>query len=107
MPDAAVAEPKRADPIELSQRRTKLAERAQRVFGEYLKSQKDDDGYQVADPKVVAAAFQKLGERMMADPVRMLDAQLLDIVGCKVDRQKPAAGCEHARSLGNRGRRIG
>ena len=76
MTDAAASEPKRADPIELSQRIAKLTERAQRVFAEYLRTQSEDDGYEVTDPKVVAAAFQKLGERILADPVRLVDAQL-------------------------------
>jgi polyhydroxyalkanoate synthase len=77
-PEANTSEavPKRADPIELSQRLAKLTERAQRVFAEYLRNHQADDGYEVSDPKVVAAAFQKLAERMLRDPVRLLDAQL-------------------------------
>jgi polyhydroxyalkanoate synthase subunit PhaC len=74
---ADFAEPsRRADPVELSHRLARVTERAQRVFAEYLKNRKADDGYEVSDPKVVAAAFQRLGERMLKDPVRLLDAQL-------------------------------
>jgi len=75
-PAQAPQEPKRADPIELSQRMAKLLERAQRVFAANLRDQKHDDGYEVSDPKVIAAAFQRLGGQMLKDPVRLLDAQL-------------------------------
>jgi polyhydroxyalkanoate synthase len=64
-----------ADMAELSRQLTELSERSQRVVQRFLERQAQDDGFQVPDPRIVAGAFQRLSQAMMAEPQKLAEAQ--------------------------------
>ncbi len=51
-----------------------IAERSQRIVSEWLKRQ--NDGQPAADPLNIGSAFMEMTARMMANPARMMQAQL-------------------------------
>ena len=59
----------------LAQGMGELGERSQRVVQAFLEGQSRGDGFSVPDPRVVAGAFTKLTQAMLADPGRLIEAQ--------------------------------
>jgi len=67
------------DPAELSRQMAEIAKRSQRLVGEFLSRQAEqggDGGIGMADPAAIGAAFFELTARMMADPGRLVQAQM-------------------------------
>ncbi|MGE0723385.1 MAG: class I poly(R)-hydroxyalkanoic acid synthase, partial [Alphaproteobacteria bacterium] len=72
--DAAVKVP---DPVELSRAMTSIAERSQKVVGDFLQRQSAArDGAGMADPLNIGGAFLEMTARMMADPAKLVQAQM-------------------------------
>ena len=53
-----------------------VAERSQQLVGEFLKRHSPDEGVGMASPLAIGAAFFEMTARMMADPSRLVQAQL-------------------------------
>lgn len=53
-----------------------LAQKSQRVAQRFLERHAQGDSFQIPDPVVVADAFAKLSQAMLADPVRLMQAQM-------------------------------
>jgi len=69
------AEPfKMPDPAEFSRSMTDIAERSQRIVGEWLKRQAQEE--QVADPLNIGGAFLEMTAKLIANPARLMQAQL-------------------------------
>ena len=64
------------DPGELARSITDLAERSQRVVQRFFERQAAGDAFQIPDPKVVGDAFVRMGQAMLADPQKMVEAQM-------------------------------
>jgi len=69
------------DPVELSRSMTDIAERSQRLVADFLAKQNlpvpsGDVGLGMTDPLNIGAAFFEMTARMMADPARLVQAQL-------------------------------
>jgi polyhydroxyalkanoate synthase len=68
---------KHLDPLELSRSMAQIAERSQRLVTEFLQRQTPPDGsIGMGDPLNIGAAFFEMTARMMADPSRLVQAQL-------------------------------
>jgi polyhydroxyalkanoate synthase len=63
-----------ADPGEISRTMASIAQRSQRIVQEWLKRQADEPLH--PDPLNVASAFLEMTARLMADPMRLMKAQL-------------------------------
>ena len=61
---------------ELAKAFTGLAEKSQRVVQQFVANQAKSDGFQIPDPRVVTDAFVKLSEAMLADPGKLVRAQM-------------------------------
>ncbi len=61
---------------ELARTLTELAEKSQRVAQRFFENQAKGDGFQIPDPGVVADAFAKLSQALLADPARLVRAQI-------------------------------
>jgi poly[(R)-3-hydroxyalkanoate] polymerase subunit PhaC len=64
------------DPAELSRQMAGIAEKSQRLVTEFLERQTPKDGVGLANPSGIGAAFLEMTARMMADPSRLVQAQL-------------------------------
>jgi polyhydroxyalkanoate synthase len=69
------------DPVQWSRSMAEIAERSQRLVLEFLSRQNGDGvgmgmGMGMADPLNVGTAFLEMTQRMMADPTRLMQAQL-------------------------------
>jgi polyhydroxyalkanoate synthase subunit PhaC len=64
------------DPAEWAERLRGIAERSQRLVGEFLQRQGGDSALGMASPMAVGAAFFEMTARIMADPSRLVDAQI-------------------------------
>ena len=64
------------DPAELARTLTDLAEKSRNVAQQFLAKQAKSDGFQIPDPGVVGDAFVKLSQAMLADPARLMQAQM-------------------------------
>ena len=64
-----------ADPGEVSRTLADLAERARRVFDACQARRQDGDDIRIPDPAVVTKAFISLGEKLLADPARLIEGQ--------------------------------
>ncbi len=64
------------DPAELSRAMGRIAERSQRLVGDFLSRQAQEDEPRDADPLNIGAAFMELTAKMMADPAKMVEAQM-------------------------------
>ena len=62
------------DPAEIGRSMADIAERSQRIVGEWLKRQANEE--HAPDPLNIANAFMEMTARMMANPARMMAAQL-------------------------------
>jgi polyhydroxyalkanoate synthase len=67
------------DPVELSRSMAEIADRSQRLVADWLKRQNlpaSDGNAGMADPLNIGGAFLEMTARMMADPARLVQAQL-------------------------------
>jgi polyhydroxyalkanoate synthase len=68
-----------SEPTVLTERLTEFAERSQHIVQEFWRTQAEasgEAGYSVADPQAVGRAFFELGTRLLADPSRLVEAQV-------------------------------
>jgi polyhydroxyalkanoate synthase len=65
---------KLADPAEIGRSMADIAERSQRIVGEWLKRQSDEE--HAPDPLNIASAFMEMTARLIANPARLVAAQL-------------------------------
>jgi polyhydroxyalkanoate synthase len=65
-----------ADADALARQIAGVAERSQQIVGEFLKRQSPEEGVGMASPLAIGAAFFEMTARMMADPSRLVQAQL-------------------------------
>jgi polyhydroxyalkanoate synthase len=63
------------DARELATRLAELGERSNRIFRKFLERQ-DDEVLAIPDPRIVTGAFARFAEHLLADPDRLIDAQL-------------------------------
>ncbi|HLB81176.1 MAG TPA: class I poly(R)-hydroxyalkanoic acid synthase [Dongiaceae bacterium] len=75
MSDQQGADPKVLDPTELSQTMAKIAEQSQRIVADFL-SRQTADGIGMADPLSIGRTFMEMTTRLMADPSRLVSAQM-------------------------------
>ena len=64
------------DFAELSRQMAGIAERSQRLLAEFLERQPSSEGIGMASPMGIGTAFFEMTARMMADPSRLVQAQL-------------------------------
>ena len=64
------------DPAELARQMADIAERSQRLVAEFLGRHSANEGIGMADPAAIGAAFFELTARMMANPARLVEAQM-------------------------------
>src|SRR4051812_45321023 len=62
------------DPAEIGRSMADIAERSQRIVGEWLKRQANEE--HAPDPLNIASAFMEMTARLMANPARLMAAQL-------------------------------
>ncbi len=62
------------DPVQLSRSMADIAERSQRIVGDWLKRQSVDQPN--ADPLNIGAAFMEMTAKLMANPARLMQAQI-------------------------------
>lgn len=67
---------KMPDPAELTKAMTGIAERSQRLVSEFLSRQAQNPEVQVSDPLNLGQAFLEMTTRLMADPTRLVEAQM-------------------------------
>jgi polyhydroxyalkanoate synthase len=99
MSERSVPEPNLPDPAEVSKTMARIAEQSQRVVKEFVDRQAAEGAgdYQVLDPGVMVRSFQELMTRMMADPARVMEANLKlwqDYTNLWQETMKRAAGEE-------------
>jgi polyhydroxyalkanoate synthase subunit PhaC len=76
-PTAAMPEFKLPDPDVVSRTMADVAERSQRIVGDWLKRQAEGDGAESgADAMSIGRAFLEMTARLMADPAQLLRAQI-------------------------------
>jgi len=66
----------KAHPAALSRRMAEIAERSQKLVAEFLSRQSSEPAVGMTDPLAIGTAFFELLGRMMADPARLLEAQM-------------------------------
>jgi poly[(R)-3-hydroxyalkanoate] polymerase subunit PhaC len=71
----AAGEPS-TDTDELARQVAEIAEQSQRLVADFLKRQSGEDGIGMASPLAIGAAFFDMTARLMADPSRLVQAQL-------------------------------
>jgi poly[(R)-3-hydroxyalkanoate] polymerase subunit PhaC len=74
-PGGQGAETRIPDPVQLSRDLAEIAERSQRLVLDFLQRQRPE-GLGMADPLNVGQAFLEMTQRLMADPARLMQAQL-------------------------------
>ncbi|GAA0603447.1 class I poly(R)-hydroxyalkanoic acid synthase [Caenispirillum bisanense] len=67
---------KMPDPAELTKAMTGIAERSQRLVSEFLARQAQNPEVQVNDPLNLGQAFLEMTTRLMADPTKLVEAQM-------------------------------
>ena len=63
-----------ADPVQLGRSMADIAERSQRIVGDWLKRQSEDTP--TADPLNIGTAFMEMTAKLMANPARLMQAQI-------------------------------
>jgi polyhydroxyalkanoate synthase len=63
------------DPAQFGRSMADIAERSQRIVGEWLRRQ-GEEGLSTPDPLNIASAFMEMTARLMANPARLMQAQL-------------------------------
>ena len=76
MAEQPVPETKPADPAEMSRSMAKIAERSQRLVSEFLERQQRGAGRTDLDPFNIGGAFLEMTAQMMADPAKLVQAQI-------------------------------
>jgi polyhydroxyalkanoate synthase subunit PhaC len=82
IPSSAAAEARRGesealpDSAELSRQMAEIAAKSQQLVAEFLKRQGREEGVGMADPLGIGTAFLEMTAHMMADPSRLVQAQL-------------------------------
>ena len=89
------------DGVELARALAELTQQSQRIAQHFLERQAQGDTFQIPDPAVVGDAFAKLSQAMLADPTRLLQAQmrLWEQMGELWQRQMLRASGEEAAPL--------
>ena len=64
------------DPVEISQSLTRIAERSQKLVAEFLARQNAPGETAPVDPLNIGGAFFEMTARMLADPARLMQAQM-------------------------------
>src|SRR5258707_2862702 len=64
------------DPVELSRQMAEIAEKSQRLVADFLSRPNGEGGFGMADPMAIGAAFFEMTAQLMADPSRLVQAQL-------------------------------
>lgn len=69
---------KMPDPVEISKSMAGIAERSQKLVSEFLERQQQEGngGGAAMDPMNIGAAFMEMTHRMMADPAKLVQAQM-------------------------------
>ncbi len=65
-----------ADPEQFARQIRAVAEKSQRLVADFLTRQSPEEGLGMASPLAIGAAFFEMTSRMMADPSRLVQAQL-------------------------------
>src|SRR3546814_12277113 len=66
------------DPVEISKSMAAIAERSQKLVADFLARQKEAGGNANSlDPLNIGAAFMEMTQRMMADPAKLVQAQMI------------------------------
>jgi polyhydroxyalkanoate synthase len=76
MAEQPAPETKPADPVEMSRSMARIAERSQRLVSEFLERQQRGEGRSDPDPFNIAGAFLEMTAQMMADPAKLVQAQI-------------------------------
>jgi polyhydroxyalkanoate synthase len=76
MADEKAPEVKFPDPVEMSKAMARIAEQSQRLVTDFLARQAREPGTPSPDPLNIGGAFLEMTARMMADPVRLMQAQV-------------------------------
>ena len=77
MPEQQPPDIKLPDPVEFSKSMARIAERSQKLVSEFLARQEPQGGGPAAmDPLNIGAAFMEMTHRMMADPAKLMQAQM-------------------------------
>ncbi len=66
---------KMPDPVEMSKAMTDIAERSQKIVTDFLERQ-EGDAPEALDPLNIGNAFMEMTARMMADPAKLVEAQM-------------------------------
>jgi polyhydroxyalkanoate synthase len=64
------------DPLELSKTMSSIAERSQRLVNDFLAKQADGGHFGMADPLNIGGAFLEMTARLMANPAKLMQAQI-------------------------------
>jgi polyhydroxyalkanoate synthase len=75
-PDHPPAPFRLPDPTEVGRSMADIAERSQRIVGEWLKRQSEGGGPAGADPLNIGSAFLEMTAKLMANPAKLMQAQL-------------------------------
>ena len=67
---------KMPDPVEMSQAMAKIAERSQRLVSDFLERQQSEHSTTALDPLNIGSAFLEMTAHMMADPGKLVQAQM-------------------------------
>ena len=65
-----------ANPVELSRTMTDIAEKSQKLVSDWLERQVRNGGGAPLDPLNIGGAFMEMTTRMMADPAKLMQAQM-------------------------------
>ncbi|HVJ52353.1 MAG TPA: class I poly(R)-hydroxyalkanoic acid synthase [Aliidongia sp.] len=76
MTDSPPPQGQPADPIELSKAVAGIAERSQRLVADFMARQANGETKTEVDPLNIAGAFFEMTAKLMADPARMVQAQV-------------------------------
>lgn len=64
------------DPLEMSRMMTRIAEQSQRLVAEFLAKQAEMPGIGMSDPLNIGQAFFDMTARLMANPAKLVEAQI-------------------------------
>ncbi|HXP05297.1 MAG TPA: class I poly(R)-hydroxyalkanoic acid synthase [Stellaceae bacterium] len=73
---AGAATPSQSGDAELARNLAGIAERSQRLVADFLSRQSASEGIGLGDPAAIGAAFFELTARMIADPAKLVQAQM-------------------------------
>ncbi|HSE77669.1 MAG TPA: class I poly(R)-hydroxyalkanoic acid synthase [Alphaproteobacteria bacterium] len=76
MADQTDRDVKIPDPLEMSRMMTRIAEQSQRLVAEFLAKQAEMPGIGMSDPLNIGQAFFDMTARLMANPVKLVEAQI-------------------------------